>query len=863
MSSTHPYRTGSGPGASDRGWSAPAYLKFCPGGIAAAARGTGGIPGAAPAGSRSTDWYDLESYSGASSNNSSQGQAAPTPDRPTTPDSLVLKAKAADDKLRRYSLLYTKDTTVPHFLPSLSVLAGAAFGRHTGVKPDSVKRWADKMVLHYLDSAGAGMLEDETIPASEEDIYNVKPAPATAVIGETAAAALKRILRESEAANAGAGNVGKPRPCGYVFKRGDIAWNCRTCQTDPTCVICDNCFHSSDHEGHEVYFHRTTPGGCCDCGDTEAWKIGGCCPLHRPVEEHQPGENENDPQEAVKMALRGQKEGLDTLREAPTKLPPKFAAALGAVIGAAVHCLVDAVDGAGIGADPAQWQIRWADELCRIVNGTVHDDETSMKAASVTPTSFLASADHDDLFPSNYSLDLRLHNDDVHTFEEVIEALHEPRTRRPPEAATAPLVSLREDANTMTHHVDSDGQVTVKSYKSFQQAMLGYRQLKTRGLHCAVVSTAQVEMENRARALTTWLTEIAAAHPSAAVLIVHALVQVGNTTIGGIPVWLEPRTIPVWASMVDGEDELAACRRRFYAFPPHSESSFVTREEAEKLHLLAMQLSPAEFLKMTGTDPSFYSNVPYRLPPSRYRKSPHALWGSLPSSYALTTNPAEKHPLLYRIATGQYNSTAATMTNRLTEDVFVVDTDIRKQQESELLLNNIYVHKIQGLHMISGVGTVRPESITNEYPKTPNAMEWRNLLAASSFRAPASAIVWLLLLDPYPTKAVRSSLHALFLSLLVDSRFKCRFAAALGSIAYRPLSTLFCAGVGTEADTPLGFTVQIFTAGSLVRALANASASEKLLKSDQAGGEQEDSSSIGVFTMPIAHLILHYPVCLS
>jgi hypothetical protein len=69
------------------------------------------------------------------------------------------------------------------------------------------------------------------------------------------------------------------------------------------------------------------------------------------------------------------------------------------------------------------------------------------------------------------------------------------------------------------------------------------------------------------------------------------------------------------------------------------------------------------------------------------------------------------------------------------------------------------------------------------------------------------------------------------------------------------LSTLFCAGVGTETDTPLGFTVQIFTAGSLVRALGNPNATLKLLKSDQ-GNEIYDGASLGVFALPIAHTVV-------
>ena len=68
--------------------------------------------------------------------------------------------------------------------------------------------------------------------------------------------------------------------CGYIFKTGDIAWLCRTCQADDTCVLCSSCFNDSDHEGHEVFFHRTRAGGICDCGDPEAWAPDGCCTRH-------------------------------------------------------------------------------------------------------------------------------------------------------------------------------------------------------------------------------------------------------------------------------------------------------------------------------------------------------------------------------------------------------------------------------------------------------------------------------------------------------------------------------------------------------------------------------------------------------
>lgn len=70
---------------------------------------------------------------------------------------------------------------------------------------------------------------------------------------------------------------------GPVGAQGDIVYNCRTCQVDPTCVQCADCFHGANHEGHDVYFHITGNGGCCDCGDVEAWSEAGFCSRHRGV----------------------------------------------------------------------------------------------------------------------------------------------------------------------------------------------------------------------------------------------------------------------------------------------------------------------------------------------------------------------------------------------------------------------------------------------------------------------------------------------------------------------------------------------------------------------------------------------------
>jgi len=142
--------------------------------------------------------------------------------------------------------------------------------------------------------------------------------------------------------------------------------------------------------------------------------------------------------------------------------------------------------------------------------------------------------------------------------------------------------------------------VTVKSFTTIDSALQGYRRLKSRGLHCAVVSQAQVDLELRAKQLTSWLSEVAAAHPAARLLVVHALVQVsGNHSLGNVQVWREARMIPAWAGLVDvGEMEQA--ERRFRAFPPQLSSSYLTREEAELLHRMGAELNAAQFIQLTG-----------------------------------------------------------------------------------------------------------------------------------------------------------------------------------------------------------------------------------------------------------------------
>lgn len=63
-----------------------------------------------------------------------------------------------------------------------------------------------------------------------------------------------------------------PSVCGRFFKVGEPTYFCRECGMDPTCVLCVTCFKESAHQNHKYKIATSSGGGCCDCGDPEAWK---------------------------------------------------------------------------------------------------------------------------------------------------------------------------------------------------------------------------------------------------------------------------------------------------------------------------------------------------------------------------------------------------------------------------------------------------------------------------------------------------------------------------------------------------------------------------------------------------------------
>lgn len=73
---------------------------------------------------------------------------------------------------------------------------------------------------------------------------------------------------------------------------------------DDTCVFCSKCFHATDHDGHDILFSVSPgSGGCCDCGDPEAWKMPLRCKIHTSDEQDGSTHSEHSGTAALNPAL--------------------------------------------------------------------------------------------------------------------------------------------------------------------------------------------------------------------------------------------------------------------------------------------------------------------------------------------------------------------------------------------------------------------------------------------------------------------------------------------------------------------------------------------------------------------------------
>ncbi|KAH7884205.1 hypothetical protein F5I97DRAFT_1672195 [Phlebopus sp. FC_14] len=164
-------------------------------------------------------------------------------------------------------------------------------------------------------------------------------------------ATLSQVQAELDFAGAGSAEPVVPgRPCGHIFMKGESCFRCKDCALDESCVLCGRCFRASNHKGHNVsFFIAQQSGGCCDCGDPEAWRNNIECTYHpllsgpEQLLDTSEGAFEMTPKTAPRSISGAE---IPPVQHYPyrTACPPELRDLMGRTIGYALDFLLDTLD---------------------------------------------------------------------------------------------------------------------------------------------------------------------------------------------------------------------------------------------------------------------------------------------------------------------------------------------------------------------------------------------------------------------------------------------------------------------------------------------------------------------------------------
>ncbi|KAG6975817.1 hypothetical protein JG688_00001994 [Phytophthora aleatoria] len=338
----------------------------------------------------------------------------------------------------------------------------------------------------------------------------------------------------------------RKRVCGAIFSADEIAYSCRNCQLDTTCVMCKDCFTHSDHAGHDVYFQRTTAGSSCDCGDVHAWKQSGFCSRHKGAETAETGAKKHKlPKhigqtapvvidavvEHIYQVLLGMQYGFE-LAEAfelfTRDIPPKFLPIRSDTdVGDAADSRANSGSSRGCSAAerPTRLSAQFTAEPGSRAIGPGGRLEAQAQANEATSSS-------DDDPNAGVLFGVRLHNDDVHSVNEVINHLY------------VELGMSKPQARSTVSQVDNLGDATV-STKPLLLCPGIVGNLMRRSLNISVTPTWWEKQMEGVPALLEWLQSVSTTSDGLSALVSEALQKQRSPALRGF--------LPVSSSLPKGK----------------------------------------------------------------------------------------------------------------------------------------------------------------------------------------------------------------------------------------------------------------------------------------------------------------------
>jgi E3 ubiquitin-protein ligase UBR1 len=185
---------------------------------------------------------------------------------------------------------------------------------------------------------------------------------------------------------------------------------------DDSSVLCSQCFHATDHTDHNVgFFIAQQPGGCCDCGNQEAWPVPIGCPFH-PASESEIASDLSLQTTTNLTSKILSRNDIPPVKNFPYRIsvPPELRDIMGKTVGYALDFLLDTLD--------------------------FSPDEPSVPS---NEADLRLQPSADPMMKDQYCV--IIWNDDKHSFEEVTKLICDTTNRS------------RDDALELAHRIDEQG----------------------------------------------------------------------------------------------------------------------------------------------------------------------------------------------------------------------------------------------------------------------------------------------------------------------------------------------------------------------------------------------------------------------
>ncbi|KAI8058400.1 hypothetical protein BDF22DRAFT_665495 [Syncephalis plumigaleata] len=259
-------------------------------------------------------------------------------------------------------------------------------------------------------------------------------------------------------------------PCGHIFKSGESIYRCRTCGVDETCVLCAPCFRASDHEGHVTSVSIASgSGGCCDCGDVEAWLTPQICTIHSLEAKSTDDSTTN-------------KKSASPIEPMPEWLRSRMREVAATALDHALDTLCRSL------REP---KLNSVDEIRKdAMEGLTEEQQVLSTTGSTYSTPLQAE-------PPDYMLyTVVLWNDEVHSFLDVMQSL------------TSTIHCSKTVAKRITEKIDSYGRGIVESSRSLSRLEHIATRFQDANLGVSIRSARDLYREEQAGWILNWLIDI-------------------------------------------------------------------------------------------------------------------------------------------------------------------------------------------------------------------------------------------------------------------------------------------------------------------------------------------------------------------